>query len=81
MAFLVVVSLVGVAGIFERAKWTWPLESARLISFVVIGGALVAAQSPLAMWGWASIVLSVGSLFVLWRHRTAFTEVALSPVM
>ena len=81
MAFLVVVSLVGVAGIFERAKWTWPLESARLISFVVIGGALVVAQSPLAMWGWASIVLSVGSLFVLWRHRTAFTEVALSPVM
>jgi len=81
MAFLVMVSLVGVAGIFERAKWTWPLESARLISFVVIGGALVAAQSPLAMWGWASIVLSVGSLFVLWRHRTAFTEVALSPVM
>lgn len=81
MAFLVMVSLVGVAGIFERAKWTWPLESARLISFVVIGGALVVAQSPLAMWGWASIVLSVGSLFVLWRHRTAFTEVALSPVM
>ena len=81
MAFLVVVSLVGVAGIFERAKWTWPLESARLISFVVIGGALVVAQSPLAMWGWASIILSVGSLFVLWRHRTAFTEVALSPVM
>ncbi len=81
MAFLVVVSLVGVAGIFERAKWTWPLESARLISFVVIGGALVATQSPLAMWGWASIVLSAGSLFMLWRHRTAFTEVALSPVM
>jgi len=81
MAFLVMVSLVGVAGIFERAKWTWPLESARLISFVVIGGALVATQSPLAMWGWASIVLSVGSLFMLWRHRTAFTEVALSPVM
>jgi len=41
----------------------------------------VATQSPLAMWGWASIVLSVGSLFMLWRHRTAFTEVALSPVM
>ena len=81
MAFLVVVSLVGVAGIFERAKWTWPLESARLISFVVIGGALVVARSPLAMWGWASIIFSVGSLFVLWRHRTAFTEVALSPVM
>ena len=81
MAFLVMVSLVGVAGIFERAKWTWPLESARLISFVVIGGALVVARSPLAMWGWASIIFSVGSLFVLWRHRTAFTEVALSPVM
>jgi hypothetical protein len=81
MAFLVVVSLVGVAGIFERAKWTWPLETARLIAFGVIGGAFVATQSPLAMWGWGSIILSVGSFLVLWRHRTAFTEVALSPVM
>ncbi len=81
MAFLVVVSLVGVAGIFERAKWTWPLESARLIAFGVIGGAFVATESPLAMWGWGSIILSIGSFLVLWRHRTAFTEVALSPVM
>ena len=81
MAFLVVVSLGGVAGIFERAKWTWPLETARLISFVVIGGALVVTQSPLAIWGWGSIILSVGSFVVLWRHRSTFTEVALSPVM
>jgi sterol desaturase/sphingolipid hydroxylase (fatty acid hydroxylase superfamily) len=81
MAFLVVVSLVGVAGIFERAKWTWPLETARLIAFGVIGGALVVTQSPLAIWGLGGIILSVGSFVVLWRYRAAFTEVALSPVM
>jgi len=80
-AFLVVVALVGVAGVFERAKWTRPLETARLVSLLMVGTVLVTTQSTYAPWGLGAIVLSVVSLLLLWRYRTAFTEVALAPVM
>ena len=80
-AFLIVVALVGVAGVFERAKWTRPMETARLISLALMGVVLVVTQSAYAAWGLGALVLSVGSLAILWRYRANFTEVSLAPVM
>ena len=80
-AFLVVVALVGVAGVFERAKWTRPMETARLVSLGLMGGVLVATESTYAAWGVGALVLSVVSLAILWHYRASFTEVALAPVM
>jgi alkylglycerol monooxygenase len=80
-AFFVVVALAGVGGIFERAKWARPLETARLLA---LGGActVIAVAAPaMAPLAWGGVALATASLLVLWRYRHALTELALSPVM
>jgi len=80
-AFFIVVALAGVGGIFERAKWARPLETARLVALGVAGVVIAVLAPALAVVAWSGVALAVGSLFVLWRYRHALTELALSPVM
>jgi hypothetical protein len=80
-AFFVVLTLTGVGGIFERARWARPLETSRLLALGAscVGLLLVApAMGPVAG---AVLGLVAVSLLVLWRYRHALTELALAPVM
>ena len=80
-AFFVVVALAGVAGVFERAQWARPLETARLVA---LGGVCLAlgltAAAPVAL-AWGGVTFAVVSLVVLWRYRRVLTEVELAPIM
>ena len=80
-AFFVVVALAGVAGVFERAQWARPLETARLVA---LGGVCLAlgltAAAPVAV-AWGGVTFALVSLVVLWRYRRALTEVELAPIM
>ncbi len=80
-AFFVVVALAGVGGIFERAKWARPLETARLVALGGASAVIAEAFPPLAPLAWGGVTLAAGSLLVLWRYRHALTERALAPVM
>jgi len=80
-AFFVVVALAGVGGVFERAKWARPLETARLVALGTACVVLAVAVPSMAPLGWGGVALAVGSLLVLWRYRHALTERALAPVM
>ena len=80
-AFFIVVALAGVGGIFERAKWARPLETARLVALAIAGAVIATVAPALAVIAWSGVALAVVSLVVLWRYRHALTELALSPVM
>jgi sterol desaturase/sphingolipid hydroxylase (fatty acid hydroxylase superfamily) len=80
-AFFIVVALAGVGGIFERAKWARPLETARLVALGVAGVVIAVLAPAMAVVAWSGVGLAVVSLLVLWRYRHALTELALSPVM
>jgi drug/metabolite transporter superfamily protein YnfA len=81
VAFFVVVALAGVGGIFERAKWARPLETARLLALGIACAVIAVVAPALAPVAWGGVALATVSLLVLWRHRHALTELALSPVM
>ena len=80
-AFLIVVSLVGVAGVFERAQWVRPMEGARLLTIAMLGVALAMLVPSYAIVGWLALGIAIVSGAVIWRYRDSFTEVALAPVM
>jgi sterol desaturase/sphingolipid hydroxylase (fatty acid hydroxylase superfamily) len=80
-AFFIVVALAGVGGIFERAKWARPLETARLVALAMAGAIIATVAPALAGIAWSGVALALVSLVVLWRYRQALTELALSPVM
>jgi sterol desaturase/sphingolipid hydroxylase (fatty acid hydroxylase superfamily) len=79
--FYVAVSLAGVGGVFESAKWAGPIETARLL---VLGGACgVLAWSgavPVAA-GAAGIAFCAVSLAWFLPRRGALTETELAPLM
>ena len=80
-ALLIVVTLVGAAGVYERAKWTWPLEVARLVTLLVLCVQLLVVGTAPMIVAIAGITVSTGSLVVLWMYRAEFTELSLAPVM
>ena len=80
-AFFIVVALAGVGGIFERAQWARPLETARLVALGVAGIVVARLAPNMAGAAWGGVALALVSLLVLWRYRHALTERALSPVM
>jgi hypothetical protein len=77
----VAVTLAGVGGVFESAKWAGPIETARLL---VLGGACgVLAWSgaiPVAA-GAAGIAFCAVSLAWFLPRRGALTETELAPLM
>jgi alkylglycerol monooxygenase len=79
--FYVAVSLAGVGGVFESAKWAGPMETARLavlgVAAIVLGGTGVIAI-PLAIGAVAFCALSI-AWFV--PRRGALTETELAPLM
>lgn len=80
-AFFVVVALAGVAGIFERAQWARPLETARLVALGVACAVLALTGGASALLTWGGVAFAAVSLVVLWRYRAALTEVELAPIM
>jgi alkylglycerol monooxygenase len=79
--FYVAVSLAGIGGVFEAARWAGPLETARLVvlaaACAVLGwtGALPAAAAL------AAVALCAASLAWLLPHRRELTETELAPLM
>jgi hypothetical protein len=79
--FYVAVSLAGVGGVFESAKWAGPMETARLAvlgaAAVVLGGV---GAIPMAM---AAAAVAFCALSVAWflPRRAALTETELAPLM
>ena len=79
--FYVAVSLAGVGGVFEAAKWAGPIETARLL---VLGAAC-------ALLGWSgaipvaaaagAIAFCAASLAWFLPRRSALTETELAPIM
>jgi len=80
-AFFVVVALAGVAGVFERAQWARPLETARLVALGAACLALGLRGTAPAAVAWGGVAFAAASLVVLWRYRAALTEVELAPIM
>ena len=80
-AFFVIVALAGVAGVFERAQWARPLETARLVALGVACAVLAVTGGAPALLTWGGVVFAGVSLLVLWRYRGALTEVELAPIM
>ena len=79
--FFVIVALAGVAGVFERAQWARPLETARLVALGVVCAALALTGGAPTRLAWGGLAFAVASLLVLWRYRAALTEVELAPIM
>jgi alkylglycerol monooxygenase len=79
--FYVAVSLAGVGGVFESAKWAGPMETARLAVLaavaVVLGGT---GAIPVAL---AAGAVAFCALSVAWflPRRAALTETELAPLM
>ncbi len=80
-AFFVALALAGVGGVFERARWALPLESARLGTLAVAAAVLGWFGPGPAAVAWSAVVFAVGSLLVLRRYRSAFTSAELAPLM
>jgi alkylglycerol monooxygenase len=79
--FYVAVSLAGVGGVFESAKWAGPIETARL---AVLGVASLALGAMGTLPGWfavAAFVFCVASLAWFLPRRAALTETELAPIM
>ncbi|MFM8909309.1 MAG: sterol desaturase family protein [Gemmatimonadota bacterium] len=79
--FFVIVALAGVAGVFERAKWARPLETARLVAIGVACAILALTGGASTLLTWGGVAFAGLSLLVLWRYRAALTEVELAPIM
>jgi alkylglycerol monooxygenase len=79
--FYVAVSLAGVGGVFEAARWAGPIETARLL---VLGGACAAlgwsGAIPAAAAA-AGMAFCAASLAWFLPRRSALTETELAPIM
>src|SRR5690606_33507083 len=81
LGFYITVSLAGIAGVFEAARWAGPIETWRL---VVLGAAT-------ALLGWtgaipvalavAGVVFCILSLAWFLPRRGHLTETELAPIM
>jgi hypothetical protein len=80
-AFFIAVSLAGVGGIFESARWAGALEAARLVTLAIVCVALLGSGLGPSAVAWAGLGFSTGSLWILLRHRAALTRVELAPMM
>lgn len=80
-AFFVTLALAAVGGVFERAKWVRPLETARLLATAAVcGGLLWTGRAP-GVVAWGGLAFAVASLAVLWSHRGELTSTELAPLM
>lgn len=80
-AFFVALTLAGVGGVFESAKWAATLETARQITIALASlYFLWTGLGPEAI-AWAGLAVAVGSLLVLVRYRDRLTETELAPLM
>jgi alkylglycerol monooxygenase len=80
-AFFVTVTLAGVGGVFERAKWAAPLETARLVTMALFA-VYVLVNGIGRVWpAYAAIPFAVVSLVVLRRHKGELTKLELAPMM
>ena len=80
-AFFVALALAGVGGIFERAKWARPLETARLLSTAAVCGGLLYTGLAPGLVAWGGLAFSFVSLSVLWTYREELTNTELAPLM
>lgn len=79
--FYVALSLAGVGGVFESAKWAGPMETARLAvlgAAAAVLGWLGMVAAPLAA---IAVTFCVLSLLWLLPRRAALTETELAPLM
>jgi hypothetical protein len=79
--FYVALSLAGVGGVFESAKWAGPIETARL---AVLGAASLALGATGAVpWTLASAGVAFCAVSLLWflPRRGHLTETELAPIM
>ncbi|HEU0299457.1 MAG TPA: sterol desaturase family protein [Longimicrobium sp.] len=79
--FYVAVSLAGVGGVFERARWAGPMETARLAvlgTVAIILGGTGAIPVTLAAAAAAFCILSIAWFL---PRRAALTETELAPLM
>jgi alkylglycerol monooxygenase len=79
--FYVMVSLAGIGGVFEAARWAGPLETARLAVLAGVCGVLGwtgAVPAPAAAAGIAVCVLSLAWFL---PRRASLTETELAPIM
>jgi alkylglycerol monooxygenase len=79
--FYVAVSLAGVGGVFESARWAGPLETARLA--VLGAAAVVLGRLGVLPLGAAAAAVAFCALSVAWLlpRRAALTETELAPLM
>ena len=80
-AFFIAVALAGVGGIFERAKWARPLETARLLTTAAACGGLLWTGLAPGVVAWGGLAFCLVSLAVLWTYRRELTQVELAPLM
>jgi sterol desaturase/sphingolipid hydroxylase (fatty acid hydroxylase superfamily) len=80
-AFFIAVSLAGVGGIFESARWAGALEVARLVTLAIVCVALLGSGLGPATVAWAGLAFTAVSLWILLRHRGALTQTELAPLM
>ena len=80
-AFYVMVALVCVGGVFERAQWARPLETARLAVLGLVAAVVAVMGIGPAALAWGGVAFAVVSVAVLWRYRGALTEPALASIM
>lgn len=80
-AFFIALALAGVGGVFERARWARPLESARLLATAAGAGGLLWTGLAPAGFAWGVLAFCLASLAVLWSYRKELTAVELAPLM
>jgi hypothetical protein len=80
-AFYIAISLAGVGGVFESAKWAAPIEVARLVvlagACALLGWSGALALAPAA----AGVAFCAVSLAWFIPRRGALTETELAPIM
>ncbi len=80
-AFFVALALAGVGGVFERAKWARPLETARLLATAAACAGLIYTGLAPAAALWGVLAFCLASLAVLWAYRRELTSTELAPLM
>jgi len=80
-AFFIALALAGVGGVFERAKWARPLETARLVTTAAACAGLALTGLAPGVVAWGGLAFSVLSLGVLWAFRSELTRTELAPLM
>ena len=77
----IALALAGVGGVFERAKWARPLETARLVTTAAACAGLALTGLAPGLVAWGGLAFSLVSLAVLWAFRSELTRTELAPLM